>query len=148
MRRFVALPLVIVAAIAPCIAMAAGADSCRSIMDGPQRLACYDRASGPATAPVTGGYARMPLIDWKVDRAKLRDQPVEVDGLIMPFASGALMSTEIGDMSPVFIEISAVPRDERRRILACSAPCRASVRGRGGSVMGQAGIIAEAVSMP
>lgn len=119
---------------------------CRQIADSLQRLACFDAAVPAASAPVpAGAYATMDLVDWKVDKARLNGRKVEVSGVIMAFAGEALLSVRPGDTSPVFIAITGLPRDQQRRLFACTAFCKVRVRGLTGTVMNQEGIVADAL---
>jgi hypothetical protein len=48
----------------------------------------------------------------------------------------------------VIIDVSKVDREQRRKMLACTSPCKAIVKGKVGTVaVMQIGIIAEAVSI-
>ncbi|GEP00635.1 hypothetical protein [Methylobacterium haplocladii] len=118
---------------------------CRTVADSLERLKCFD-GLGPAPVAQVGAYEKMTLIDWKTDKASLQGKKVEVEGLAMPFAGGALLSIQAGDVSPVFLDVERVPRDQRRRLLGCSPMCRLSVQGSGGTVQYQQGIIADTLS--
>lgn len=86
----------------------------------------------------------MDLVDWKVDKARLDRRKVEVSGGIMVFAGEALLSSRPGDISPVFVAVTGLPRDQQRRLFACAAFCKVRVRGLTGTAMTQDGIIADA----
>ena len=91
----------------------------------------------------------MDIIDFKTDKRELQGRSVEVEGLLMNFGDrgGVLMAT-LGDTNGVIVDVSKVDREQRRKMLACTSPCKAIVKGKVGTVaVMQIGIIAEAVSI-
>lgn len=120
--------------------------SCRQIADSLQRLACFDAAVPASAAAIpTSAYATMDLVDWKVDKSRLSGRKVEVSGVIMAFGGEALLSSRPGDTSPVFVAVTGLPRDQQRKLFACSAFCKVRVRGSTGPVMSQDGIVTDAL---
>ena len=105
-------------------ALAVHAEECRAIQNPVDRLKCYD-AKDPPGHTVPSSTGRMSIVDFKTDRSSLMGKPVEVEGLLMPFGESALLAGEVGDLSPVFIDIGKVEREQRRTMFACSAPCKA-----------------------
>jgi hypothetical protein len=122
----------------------AHAQECRSIKEPTARLKCYDtRDAQPPPA------SAMSLVDFKTDRKELIGKTVEVEGVLTPFVEGiALLGTQIGDLHPVSIDVTKLPRDQRRSVLSCPSACKAKVRGKAGTVsIGQIGIVATEISM-
>ena len=93
---------------------------------------------------------RMDIVDFKTDKATLRGRTLELEGFLMPFTEGhGLLAASIGDLHPVFIDVSKVDRDQRRRMMACPTACKAVVRGKVGTVsVGQIGLVADKLTFP
>jgi hypothetical protein len=88
---------------------------------------------------------RMNIIDFKTDKATLKGRTLELEGFLMPFTEGhGLLAGSIGDIHPVFIDVSKVERNQRRQMMACPSACKAVVRGKVGTVsVGQIGLVAD-----
>ena len=122
------------------------AQGCRSIQNASDRLECYDARE---RLPAATNGNRINIIDFKTDKRELQGRSVEVEGLLMNFGDrgGVLMAT-LGDTNGVIVDVSKVDREQRRKMLACTSPCKAIVKGKVGTVaVMQIGIIAEAVSI-
>lgn len=110
--------------------------SCRSITDSLQRLRCYDGLV-PEEAPTSvagpgGSYARVALVDFKLDRESMRGQLIEVQGRMVIMGEVAMLQTDAMDMSPAFLDITGLPREQRRQVLErCGmGGCEATVLGK------------------
>ena len=111
-----------------------------------KRLVGFDSTSHLSNRLISK-YLEMKLIDFKLDKANLLDRRVEVKGNLAVFGSMAMLRNGPLDGEPVFIETNGLPREQRKQILQkCDLQgCRATVRGKTGSVFVQVGIIAEQV---
>lgn len=114
---------------------------CARISASTDRLNCYDAMSKPAPAGGSVDFTPMSLIDFKTDKAQLKGRRIEVKGFIMPFSEMAILMTEVGDMSGVFVDIASAPRDDRRKLASCTNMCKVTVRGVAGKTIMQDGII-------
>lgn len=137
MRTSVAALACLVAAIAA----PAAAEDCKAIKDPTARLTCFDKAvAAPVIQP-----EKMTLVDFKTDKSSLRGRTVEVSGIIMNLGDNLLIAAELGDMNPVWVDVSKVSREQRRAVNQCNPSCKATVHGKVGSVMMEVGIIADRV---
>ncbi|QFU16568.1 hypothetical protein [Microvirga thermotolerans] len=122
---------------------------CRAIGDSLQRLNCYDGLAPqqpPEPRAAESGYTKTDLTDLKVDREKMKGRSVEVAGRLQLVGEMLMLGSGDFDANPLFVEFKEVPRDQRRRVVEdCNLGCRATVRGKIGSVMFQTGVIAETI---
>lgn len=124
---------------------AAQAGECGKIKSNEQRLACYDALEAKASAAASGG--EMDIADFKTDKGKLRGRQVSLRGFLTTFGDDALLMQQIGDLNPVFIDVSRVPREQRRQLMSCGNVCRGTVAGTvGGVSVGQVGVIATSIA--
>lgn len=125
-----------------------GMERCRSISDNIGRLSCYDKlaaASRPGTRPpAERGYRAVGLTDLKLDHNELRGQNVEVSGNLMLAGEMALLRSGTTDISPIFVDLKAVPREQRRALLerCTDLGCTVTLRGKVDRVMEQRAIVA------
>ena len=143
------------AAIAVALALASQAQAqgsaelahCRSLVVGIDRLACYDTLTLPASPIACRSYRAMSLTDLRLDQGRLRGQGVEVAGTLMPLGEMAVLRSGDMDPSPLFVELKAVPREQRRTLLErCGMPgCDVTIRGLVAPVMAQPGIVADSL---
>jgi hypothetical protein len=116
---------------------------CQSIASPTLRLECYDSLKKPDN----DNYVVMTLEDFKLDKENLKNSKVEIAGELHQMGELATLGSGLIDMSPVFIDIKTLPRDQRKAILGrCNPGCQAIVRGRVDVVFfTQTGLIAEYV---
>lgn len=122
---------------------------CRGIAEPTQRLKCYDDLAGPspAAAAPAGEYQRIDINDLKVDRNQMRGKKIETLGRVSTMGEMVVLSAGQMDTSPIFVDATRVPRDQRRKLVEqCNLGCRAMIRGTIGTVMMQAGVLAESIS--
>lgn len=127
----------------------AGIARCRSLTINNDRLDCYDKLTLPVSPGGNRSYRAISLTDLKLDRDSLRGQRVEVAGTLVPIGEAALLRSSDTDLSPVFVEVKAVPREQRRVLLdRCGIPgCSVIIRGLVGTVMVQTGIVADSLDI-
>jgi hypothetical protein len=107
-------------------------------------LAAAAVLSVSASLAATATYKTVDLDDLKVDKAQMRGQHISVHSTVQVMGEIAVMKSGLMDMSPVFVDISKLPRDTRKRLLTdCAAGCSMWLGGQVGSVMMQPGLIAE-----
>lgn len=100
---------------------------------------CLTALAGSAHAQTT----RTNLLDLKTDKATLVGKTVEVEGMLGFFAELGVLSEYVGDMSAIFIDVSRVERDQRRKLIACRTVCKGIVHGKVGPVAGEIGVVAD-----
>ena len=87
----------------------------------------------------------MDMDDLRLDIAKLEGRKVRIRGVGQYMVNRFLISKNLGDMSPIFVDIAMLPRDQRLRILKQCAdimsPCNVTIEG----VIRQQGIVAERI---
>ena len=142
-----------------------GLERCRGITDRLGRLVCFDAlaagktlptatASGASTAtaptaPAAPTYRPMTLVDLQVDAAEMRGHRVEVTGVLQQVGEMVMLKDTLFSATGLFVEVTSVPREERRRMLQlCGQGCTAVVRGIGATVMMNPGVKAERVEIP
>lgn len=92
-------------------------------------------------------YQQINLDDLKLDKNELRGRKVAVHAVIQVMGEVALLKSGPMDMTPLFLDVSKLPRDARKKLLSdCTMTCGATVNGRVGEVMMQVGVIAEAAA--
>ena len=140
-------------------------ERCRGTADKLDRLVCFDvlagskaastvAAAGASPAPVPAApaapsYRQVTLVDLQIDAAELRGHRVEVTGVMHQVGEMVMLKDSLFSATGLFVEIAAVPREERRRILKlCGQGCTAVVRGTGATVMMNPGVKAERVEIP
>ena len=99
----------------------------------------------PALAnPPDAEYKQIELDDLKLDKNELRGKRVAVHAGVQVMGEVAFLKSGPMDMTPIFLDISKLPRDARKKLLSdCSMLCNATVSGRVGEVMMQVGVVAE-----
>ena len=129
-----------------------GLERCRGTADRLDRLVCFDAIAAGKTAPTAPAaptYRQMTLADLQVDAAELRGHRVEVTGVLQQVGEMVMLKDTLFSATGLFVEITAVPREERRRVLQlCGQGCTAVVRGIGATVMMNPGVKAERVEIP
>ena len=91
----------------------------------------------------------MSLTDLKLDQGSLRGQGVEVAGTLVPLGETAVLRSSDTDLSPLFVELKAVPHEQRRAFLErCGMlGCSVTIRGLVAPVMAQPGIVADSLEI-
>lgn len=110
-----------------------------SLADGPQQ----------PTPEISAAYKTVSLIDFKLDRETLKGAKVRVTGQLHQLGEIVTFGSTLFDMTPIFIDIKGLPREQRKTILErCNLGCDAVVKGRVDTVfMEEVGLIAEDVSI-
>ena len=101
-------------------------------------------------APIDGKHEcrTVTLVDLLLNQGSLDGDKVKVPGDLVMVGENAVLRRSDADPSPLFVDIKAVPREQRRRMLQlCGAGCAAEVRGTAGRILGQPGIVAESVDL-
>lgn len=88
----------------------------------------------------------MTLDDLRLDADRLVGQCVTVSGRIMSMGSITMLSDGMMDMSPVYVEADALPREQRKILLQCDMGCRMNVTGTIEEVMFEKGIRASNIT--
>ena len=122
---------------------------CRSLVASLDRLACYDKLTLPASPAGSRSYRAMSLTDLKLDQGSLRGLGVEVAGTLVPLGETAVLRSSDTDLSPLFVELTAVPHEQRRAFLErCGMlGCSVTIRGLVAPVMAQPGIVADSLEI-
>ena len=144
-------------------------DQCRQMTDRLDRLICFDAlASGKETSvqvvaaqappalaasvkarPDPSKYQQLTITDFLVDAADLGGKRVEIKGALQQLGELTMLREDTFSMNAFFVDISALAREERRRIFQlCNPICTAIVRGSVASVMMNPGIKADRVEIP
>ncbi|OQB44651.1 MAG: Bacterial SH3 domain protein [bacterium ADurb.Bin157] len=91
-------------------------------------------------------YISMDIDDLKLDIASLSGKKVKVAALGQYFGQMFLLKKDMMDMSPIFVEIKNIPREQMKYIIQnCNTGAEVIVSGIVGEVSFQQGIIAEKV---
>lgn len=76
--------------------------------------------SGQVAAPAKDpSYQDIDLTDLKLDKETLVGRRVRVSGLYQQMGDQGIIASELGDMTPIWLDISNVPRDQRKDLLDC-----------------------------
>ena len=95
-------------------AMGQDLSKCGMIEKPLARLDCYDALAKPG---VPSPYRSMSLDDFQLDRDTLIGTKLQLSGLLRQMGELAMLSKGLVDLSPVFIEIKNLPREQRKAIL-------------------------------
>ena len=89
----------------------------------------------------------MDIEDLRLDFASLEGRDVLVKGVGFYMMEMFQFKKSMSDMSPIFVDISGLPREERKKVLSkCGdfmSGCRITIHGTVGSVLYQRGLIAK-----
>ena len=90
---------------------------------------------------------RVDIDDLKLDIKTMKGQLIRVSGVLQVFGGMAMLKDKPFDMSPIMINTSDLPRNDRKRILeSCSTLCKTTLTARvDTSAFGEPGL--EAVSL-
>jgi hypothetical protein len=93
-------------------------------------------------------YRQIDVDDLKVDKNQMIGRKVSVSGLVQVLGETAMLKSGLMDMSPIFVDISSLPRSDRKTLLSgCNMGCQVSIDGHVGKTMMQTGIIAESITI-
>ena len=126
---------------------------CRSIAAESDRLRCYDKLADKArsaTAPsAKREYQSVSLMDLLLHQDTLDGERVKVSGNLVVEGENAALRYKDVTWSLLFVDVTAVAREQRRQMLEhCGGyGCAAEVRGTVGRVLGDPGIVAESVDV-
>lgn len=99
--------------------------ACRGKTDALERLVCFDALASSVTSTISGGsntrtakqsYKPVSLVDFRTDAAELQGQRIELAGVLQQLGDMILLKEEIFSMNAVFVDINAIPREDRRRV--------------------------------
>lgn len=87
-------------------------------------------ALSSACAFAIGDYKDIDLVDLKLDIKAMSGKKVAVDGYLQQMGELVLLKLEPMDMTPIWLSIDRLSRDDRKKILQqCASMCRVHVSG-------------------
>ena len=117
-----------------------GLAATRLIKPQPKSLAPDHSIAGPPSGTVVS------VVDLLADYDSLVGKRINVRGFLLPMGEFLILYEEFGSMVAVFVDFSALSREDRRSVLQrCSSGCEIVLRGATGQVMGNEGIIATGI---
>jgi len=125
----------------------------KCVVNSPKLAQALKEKSGEKHSPSSGSSgSSAPLLDMddlRLDMASLDGKKVRVRGVGHYMMDMFMLKKSMTDMSPMIIDITKLPRDQRREIMSqCSdlmSGCRVTVHGTVGKVSFQKGLFAERV---
>ncbi len=122
----------------------------KCLVNSPMLEQAMKEKRGEKRPPSSGSSA--PLLDMddlRLDMASLDGKKVRVRGVGHYMMDMFMLKKSMTDMSPMIVDITKLPRDQRREILSqCSdlmAGCRVTVHGTVGKVSYQKGLVADRI---
>jgi hypothetical protein len=122
----------------------------RCIINSPaMEKALTEKGTDKRTTPPTSSAPLLDMDDLRLDMASLDGKKVRVRGVGHYMMDMFMLKKSMTDMSPMIVDITKLPRDQRREIMnQCSdlmSGCRVTVHGTVGKVSFQKGLFAERV---
>lgn len=117
-----------------------GMAATRLIKPHPRSIAPDHPIAGPRSGTVVS------VADLLADYDSLVGKRINVRGFLFSLGESLILYEEFGSMVAVFVDFSALSREDRRSVLQrCSSGCEIVLRGATGQVMGNEGIIATGI---
>jgi len=106
--------------------------TCYLTKDNTKRLACYDKVIADDVKYYQNEqkkaslvkYKNMDLLDLKTDIKSLEGQKVSVIGQVQMMGELVILKESPMDMTPIMLDITKLPRDDRKQMLkSCAVIC-------------------------
>lgn len=88
-------------------------------LEAPAREAEVSVAQRPPPPTKDPNYRDISLDDLKLDKERLIGKKIRVSGLYQLMGDESLLAGDPGDMSPLWLDVHKVPREERKAMLDC-----------------------------
>lgn len=122
----------------------------RCVINSPaMEKALTEKSGDKRTTPPVASATLLDMDDLRLDIASLDGKKVRVRGVGQYMMDMFMLKKSMTDMSPMIVDITKLPRDQRREIMnQCSdlmSGCRVTVHGTVGKVSYQKGLFAERI---